>query len=184
MYLTNILFFLSIEAGPSRPGPSRPGPSRPGPSGQSRAGPPCVCPRPNPENSQAGPSGTQKSGRLGKGKAKNPYFRKEDKAKNDEKADKAKNDEKADKAKNDEKAKTERILKMYKDGKIPDLKMRRMGFFRNGEMEIKVTSNPWNIELIFNTPDGRMSAAQYRQTYCRNGQEELTRYVIFIFYIK
>ena len=103
---------------------------------------------------------------MGKGKAKNPFFRKEDKAKKDEKA------------------KLERINKKHKDGKISDLKMRRMGLFRNGELEIKVTQNPWNIELIFNTPDGKMSAAQYRQTYCRDGQEELTRYVLFRFCIK
>ena len=103
---------------------------------------------------------------MGKGKAKNPFFRKEHKAKKDEKA------------------KTEHIFKKYKDGKISDLKMRRMGYFRNGELEIKVTQNPWNIELIFNTPDGKMSAAQFRQTYCRNGQEELTRYVLFRFCIK
>ena len=101
---------------------------------------------------------------MGKGKAKNPFFRKESKAKQDEKA------------------KTDRIMKKYKEGKITDLKMQHMGYFRNGNLEIKVTQNPWNIEIILNTPDGKMSAAQYMQTYCRN--EELTRYILFRFCIK
>ncbi len=136
-----------VEAGPSSRDPSVPAPSGTNP-GSSQ-----------PFIGEAGPSGMQnrgKSGRLGKGKAKNPNF-------------KGKRKEESKESKN------KKIIKKHKQGKITDLKMRRMGYIRNCELSFKTTyvGGIPQVEILCNTDYGLLSAAQYRQIYCgENGEWE------------
>ena len=134
-----------VEAGPSSRDPSAPGSSGTNP-GSSQ-----------PFIGEAGPSGMQnrgKSGRLGKGKAKNPNFKPRRK---------------------EEESKNKKIIKKYKKGKITDLKMRRMGYIRNCELSFKTTyvGGIPQVEILCNTDYGLLSVAQYRQIYCgENGEWE------------
>ena len=136
-----------VEAGPSSRDPSVPAPSGTNP-GSSQ-----------PFIGEAGPSGMQnrgKSGRLGKGKAKNPNF-------------KGKRKEESKESKN------KKIIKKHKQGKITDLKMRRMGYIRNCELSFKTTyvGGIPQVEILCNTDYGLLSVAQYRQIYCgENGEWE------------
>ena len=129
----------------------------------SVAGPSGASSRPlQPFIGEAGPSGMQKrrksqddkAGRLGKGKAKNPHF-------------------KRDKKEEPEKSDIQKISKDPKVLKINDLKMRKMGYIKNCQLSFKTTylGGTPEVDILCNTDYGKMSVAQYRQIYCRDDKE-------------
>ena len=123
-----------------------------------------------------GKSQGKESGRLGKGKAKNPFFKPERKEE----------PKRTDTPKISKDPKILKINEKYKKGKITDLNMRQMGFIRNCELSFKTTylfGIP-HVDIICNTDYGQMSVAQYCQIYCGEGkewEEEDERYVVLRF---